>query len=179
MPSIMQDIKSLHPLLIFFIFEPPYLALTHWGRVMHICVSRLTIIGSDNGLSSGRRQAIIWTNAGILLNGPLVTNFSEILIEIYTFSFKQMHFKISWKFRPSTITVEASKTTGSGYRSNSLRQSDARWQQRTGSTLVMACCLTAPSHHLNQFSFIISNVPWHSSFEGILIRKSEDINHNQ
>ena len=27
MPSIMQDIKSLHPLLIFFIFEPPYLAL--------------------------------------------------------------------------------------------------------------------------------------------------------
>ena len=26
MPSIMQDIKSLHPLLIFFIFEPPYLA---------------------------------------------------------------------------------------------------------------------------------------------------------
>ena len=31
MPSIMQDIKSLHPLLIFFIFEPPYLALTYWG----------------------------------------------------------------------------------------------------------------------------------------------------
>ena len=32
----------------------------------HICVSKLTIIGSDNGLSPGRRQAIIWTNAGIL-----------------------------------------------------------------------------------------------------------------
>ena len=42
-------------------------ALTHWGRVTHICVSKLTIIGSDNGLSPGRRQAIIWTNAGILL----------------------------------------------------------------------------------------------------------------
>ena len=41
--------------------------LTHWGRVTHICVSNLTIIGSDNGLSTGRRQAIIWTNAGILL----------------------------------------------------------------------------------------------------------------
>ena len=43
--------------------------LTHWGRVVHICVSKLTIIGSDNGLSPGLRQAIIWTNAGILLIG--------------------------------------------------------------------------------------------------------------
>ena len=45
--------------------------LTHWGRVTHICIDNLTIIGSDNGLSPGRRQAIIWTNAGILLIGPL------------------------------------------------------------------------------------------------------------
>ena len=50
----------------------------------HICVSKLNIIGSDNGLSPGRRQAIIWTNAGILLIGPLGTNFSEILSEIHT-----------------------------------------------------------------------------------------------
>ena len=75
--------------------------LTHWGRVTHICVSKLTIIGSDNGLSPGRRQAIIWTNAGILLIGPLGTNFSEILIEIYTFSFTKMDFKMSSaKWRP-------------------------------------------------------------------------------
>ena len=47
-----------------------------------ICVSKLTIIGSDNGLSPGRRQAIIWTNAGILLMRPLGTNFNEMLIEI-------------------------------------------------------------------------------------------------
>ena len=69
--------------------------LTHWGRVAHICVSNLTIIGSDNGLSPGRRQAIIWTNAGILLIGPSGTNFSEILIEIHTFSIKKMHLKMS------------------------------------------------------------------------------------
>ena len=42
-------------------------SLTHWGRVTHICVGDLTIISSDNGLSPGRHQAIIWTNAGILL----------------------------------------------------------------------------------------------------------------
>ena len=48
----------------------------------HICVSNLTTIGSDNGLLPGRRQAIIWTDAGILLIGPLGTNFNEILIAI-------------------------------------------------------------------------------------------------
>ena len=75
--------------------------LTHWGWVTHICVSKLTIIGSDNGLSPGRRQAIIWTNAGILLIRTLGTNFSEISIGILTFSFKKMHLKmLSAKWRP-------------------------------------------------------------------------------
>ena len=69
--------------------------LTHWGRVTHICVSKLNIIGWDNGLSPWRRQAIIWTSVGILLIGPLGTNFSQILIEIYTCSVKKMHLKIS------------------------------------------------------------------------------------
>ena len=52
-----------------------YLALTHSGRVAHICVSKLTNIGSDNGLLPDRHQAIVWTNPGILLIGPLETNF--------------------------------------------------------------------------------------------------------
>ena len=78
-----------------------HVSITHWGRVTHICVGNLTIIGSDNGLSPGRCQAIIWTNAGILLIGPLGTNFSEIFIEIHTFSFKKMHLKMSSsKWRP-------------------------------------------------------------------------------
>ena len=75
--------------------------LTHWSRVTHICVGNLTIIGSDNGLSPGRRQAIIWTNAGILLIVPLGTNFNEIVIGIQTLSFKKMHLKMSsTKWRP-------------------------------------------------------------------------------
>ena len=53
----------------------------------HICVGNLTIIGPDNGLTPGRRQAIIWTNDGILLIGPLGTNFSEISIKILTMIF--------------------------------------------------------------------------------------------
>ena len=75
--------------------------LTHWGRVTHICFGNLTIIGSNNGLSPGRCQAITWTNAGILLIGPLWTHFSEIVIEIYKFSFTKKHFKLlSPKWQP-------------------------------------------------------------------------------
>ena len=75
--------------------------LTHWGWVTHICIGKLTTIGSDNGLSPRRRQAIIWTNAGILLFGPLGTNFSEILIKIHPFSFRKIHLKMSsGKCRP-------------------------------------------------------------------------------
>ena len=70
-------------------------SLTYWGRVTHICVSEIIIIGSDNGLSPSWRQAIIWTNAEILLIGPLGINFSEILIEINTISFNKMHLKMS------------------------------------------------------------------------------------
>ena len=68
---------------------------THWGRATHICVGKLTIIGSDNGLSPGWRQAIIWTNDGILLIRPLGINFSGILIGNQTFSLKKMHLKMS------------------------------------------------------------------------------------
>ena len=53
--------------------------LTHWGR--------------DNGLSPGWCQAIIWTNAAILLIGPLGKNFNEIHSKIHTFSFKKINLK--------------------------------------------------------------------------------------
>ena len=84
------------------IFElHPLSCLTHWDRVTHICVGNLTIICSDNGLSPGRHQAIIWTNAGLLSIGPLRTNFSEMLTKTQIFSFKKMHLKMSSaKWRP-------------------------------------------------------------------------------
>ena len=62
---------------------PPW--LTHWGRVTHICIRKLSTIGSANGLSLGQRQAIIWTNAGMLLIHTIGTNCSEMLCEIHTF----------------------------------------------------------------------------------------------
>ena len=86
-------------------------ALTHWGRATHICVSKLIIIGSDNGLSPEWRQAIIWTIAGILFIGTLGTNFSQILSEIHTFSLKKMHLKMSCgKCRPSCLGLNVLMT---------------------------------------------------------------------
>ena len=69
--------------------------LTHWCRVTHICISKIITVGSDNGLSPGRCQAIIWTNAGILSIGPLGTNFGEIVIDVQSFSSKKMHLIMS------------------------------------------------------------------------------------
>ena len=98
--------------------------LTHWGRVTHICVGNLTIIGPDNGLSPGRCQAIIWTNAGILLIGPWGTNFSEILIGIHKFSFKKINLKMSSaKWRPFCLGL------------NVLINRTNMWERSTGACL--------------------------------------------
>ena len=87
--------------------------LTHWSRETHICIGNLTINGSDNGLSPGRCQAIILTNAGVLLIGPLGTNFSGILIQ--TFSFKKMPLKVSsLKWRPFCLGLNVLKSLDLG-----------------------------------------------------------------
>ena len=104
-----------------------YLGLTHWGRVTHICVSKQTIIGSDNGLSPGRHQAIIWTNDGILIIRTFRTHFSKIVSEIYTLSFKKMHFKMSsGESRPSCLGLNV--------------------LSRSMSWLLMPWLLTSPGH---------------------------------
>ena len=76
-------------------FSSGLIVFTHWDRVTHICVSNQTIIGSNNGLSPGQPQAIIWTNAGIFLTGTSGTYFSEILIELCIILLKKMHLKMS------------------------------------------------------------------------------------
>ena len=101
--------------------------MSHWGQVTHICVSKLTIIGSDNGLSPGRRQAIIWNNAGILLIEPLGTNFSEILIKIQTFSLKKIRLKMSSaKYCPFCLSLDV-LTNSSHAEQNIPDLSRTRW----------------------------------------------------
>ena len=111
-------------------------SFTHWGRVTHVCVSKQIIIGSDNGLSPGRRQAIIWTNAGIWLIPILGTNFNEILSKIHTFSLKKMHLKMSsGKWRPFCLGL------------NVLTGSSLCWKDPGAQRLVL--CGTVP--HSNRW----------------------------
>ena len=86
--------------------------LTHWGWLMHTCICKLTLIGSDNGLVLNRQQAIIWTNARMLLIGSVGTNLiTEILIKIYKFSLKKMHLKmLSGKWQPSCLGLNILNT---------------------------------------------------------------------
>ena len=65
------------------------IVLTHWGWKTHICISKLNINGSDNGLSPGWHQTNIWNNDEILLIWPLGTNFSDMLFKIHIFIFIQ------------------------------------------------------------------------------------------
>ena len=83
--------------------------LTHWGLVTrHLCISKLTITGPDNGLLPCWCQAIIWTNAGILSIETLWINFSEILSEFHTFSLKKIHLKmLSAKWLPFCLGLNA------------------------------------------------------------------------
>ena len=77
-----------------------------------VFVRKLTIIGSDNGLLPGQHQAIIRTNTGILLFGPLGTNFCKILIAIYTFSFRKMHVNmLSAKWQPFCLGPNVLKSS--------------------------------------------------------------------
>ena len=94
----------------------------------HICVSELPIIGSDNGLSPGRRQAIIWTNAGILLIRTWGRNFSEILSEICAFSFKKMHLKMSAKWRPFCLGLNVLTQWQVNYTCHVHQHNQPPWQ---------------------------------------------------
>ena len=134
----------------------------------------------------GRRPAIIWTSAGLLSIGRLGTNFDAIWINCVEAKLHRLHENICskdfirhvqkyyfnyyvktpnnhvdmimvWLLRNLRERIQLLQL-------NSLWPSDAMCRQRSGSTLVqvMASCLTAPSHYLNQCWLIISEVQWHS-----------------
>ena len=90
----------------YVVNKPAGQKLTHWDQAKHISDSNLTTIGSDNGLSPRRHQAIIWNNAEIIVR--LGTNFNEILMEIHTFLFMKMHLKMSsGTWRPFCLGLNA------------------------------------------------------------------------
>ena len=101
------------------------------------------------------------------IEAPLIS--SQYMIYIYIYIMDNLSCFVGVLLTKKMIT--------NNDRINSLWPGDAIWWQGTRSTLtqVMACCLTAPNHYLNQCWLIIGEVPWHSS-QGIIIRRCEDAN---
>ena len=130
----------------------------------HICISNLIVIGSDDGLSPDRRQAIISINAGILLIGPLGTNFSEISIKIITFSFKKMRSKVSSvKQRPSCLGLNVLTHMITQVQGHMLSQWWHRWVPVYEQCLLISFVRNSPSvchciddelHNMFTFGFI-------------------------
>ena len=81
-PNFSVDNVSVDILAPNGVKSPAGTVLTYFRSCTGLAFEEVTHWGWDNGLSPGRRQAIIWTNVGISLIGPLGTNFSEILHEI-------------------------------------------------------------------------------------------------
>ena len=123
------------------------------NSLTHICVGKLTIIGSDNDLSPVHRQAIIWNIINWRLGNKLQWNFirnSNIFIQ-------GMHIKMSSvKWRPFCLGLNVLNVIPLIH--NSLWHCGVIWRRRSWSTFVqvMACCQTAPSHYLSQCWLIIN-----------------------
>ena len=105
--------------------------LTHLTLVPHICVSEMGQHWFRYGLLLNRHQAIIWTNAGLLSNGPLGTNCSEVLIKLQNFPSQKCTWKYSlWKsshFVQGGDELNDNDLTGSEFRTHVLTET-LSWQ---------------------------------------------------
>ena len=92
--------------------------------------SKLTTIGTDNGLSPGRRPAIIWTNAEILFIGPSKTKLQwNLNRNLYIFIQENAFKHVAWKMvailtRPPLNVIISTSGSRDLSRLNSLRPSD-------------------------------------------------------
>ena len=128
----------------------------------HICISQIIIIGSESGLSPDWCQAIIRNNDGILLFGPLGRNFSEISVEIYSFSFKKMHLKMSGKWRPSCLGLNVLTTRASVA---TAQVSSCSWVNHTKGWVTTRITLSHKSHnaqipYLTMHHFVTEMCTW-------------------
>ena len=157
----------------------------------HVTTEIWVIIGSGNGLLPDGTK---WISEPMLTYISSVefcgTHQRPISQEVTKISICKMSRKYTctWKTASTSLRCQWVKTYQMeaflnsnpplSFIFNSLWPTDTIWRHRTGSTMaqVMACCLTAPSHYLNQHWLIISEVQWLST-ERIFTRDTSAINH--
>ena len=139
----------------------------------HICVGNPTNIDSDNGLSPGRRQAIIWTNAGLLLIGPLGTNFSEILSEIRSFSFKKTHLKMSsakWRLSRLGLNVLTVKSYFAPMHTLHISSSRVSYNSVLIYLQKVESVLSGPDQNLYHCEILVTNAKQAGTFDDVIQR---------
>ena len=101
----------------------------------------------------GQRRAIIWSNAGIVLIGPLGTNFSEISIEIHTFSFKKMHLKMSsTKWRSCCPGLYVLRGFSAAWSHNALQNTHDAVRVRSH---LIYICTNQSCHQIDKVAFFL------------------------
>ena len=102
------------------------------------------IIGSDNGLVPVRHQAVIWTNAVLLTNGPLKQTSVKLYWKFQTFSFIKNAFEyVVWKI--STILSRPQRV-------NTMRLVPDGWNNIVSLTTISF------QHHETYYADILSNL---------------------
>ena len=141
-------------------YEVPF--FTHRGRVTHICVDNLTTIASDNGLPPSQHQAIIWTNVHWTLRNKLQSKS----IEMYTFSFRKMHLKMSpgkWRSiwfglnvltqHPCWVPDPPMKWVGTQFTNLRLQDLPAKYLQITWGWLILAAEIKIRRYDFDAMAF--------------------------
>ena len=133
----------------------------------HICIARPQWVQAEAWKTShvsmvpdcNPRTYLLWAVINLI---DCVVGFMGRLLDLFTLQHKTQHKGVSTKLH-QTWLFGWCNLDGLGQDLQCI--SNAIWWQRTGSTLaqVMACCLTAPSHYLNQCWLIISKVQQYSS----------------
>ena len=161
-----------------------YLSLWQWGRYCPVTHMTLTLT-----LTCSINVIIVYLSLHVTRDSHCVCIFFNSSCSGSGFFFyKICHYDDCWWSGEASLWIDIvlirfntqvliccidnrCLPTASQLSINLLGPNDAIWRQRSGSTLaqVMACCLTAPSHNLNQCWLIISKVLWHSS-EGNFLR---------
>ena len=122
-------------------------AFTHGGRVTYICVSKLTIIGSDNDLMPSRQQCwdiVYWTLRKKKLQW--------ILIKVYTYSFKEIHLNVVWNWRPYYLDLIMLSHAVKMHVYTSLN----RWSKENRDVQLSTCLCKSFSYIMHQY--ILNNL---------------------
>ena len=142
------------------------------------CLSFNVLIYCGLVVQNGDIDLGLWVNTGSG-NGLLPDGTKPIPEPVSSYhQWSLVAFTLQWFHRKcSRYQLVKSLPYFPGYiEFNALWSSNTIWWHGTGSTLVqiMACCLSAPNHYLNQCWLIISEALRHS-LEGIFMRNAPDI----